>query len=102
MREQPNLGIVVLRCSTALETWMHRIAIFTCCLLLAGVAAAQTSAQTAATKPKLTLDEFFDFVQYTDVKLSPDGNALLIGTERGDWKRERFRKDIWLWRPNTP
>jgi dipeptidyl aminopeptidase/acylaminoacyl peptidase len=53
-------------------------------------------------KPKISFDEFFDSVHISSIKLSPDGNALVIGTERADWKQERFRKDIWLWRPNLP
>ncbi len=50
-----------------------------------------------AGKPRVTLDEFFNFVQYTDVRLSPDGHRLVVATERPDWKLERFRKDLWLW-----
>jgi dipeptidyl aminopeptidase/acylaminoacyl peptidase len=52
----------------------------------------------AADKPKLTLDEFFNSVAFSDVRLSPDGNAVVIGTERADWENSVFRKDLWLYR----
>ncbi len=52
----------------------------------------------AAGKPKLTLDEFFDFVSYDSVKLSPDGQTVLIALERPDWDQSIFRKELWLYR----
>lgn len=48
-------------------------------------------------KPRITLDEFFNFVRYSNIKLSPDGNSVVIATVRPDWTRERFRQDLWLW-----
>jgi len=53
---------------------------------------------TAAEKPLLTLDEFFDYVDITDVKISPDGRAVVVATRRADWARNRFRSDLWLYR----
>ncbi|HUO15348.1 MAG TPA: prolyl oligopeptidase family serine peptidase [Verrucomicrobiae bacterium] len=50
------------------------------------------------TKPKLTLDEFFNAVSFDSVELAPDGHAVVIGTERADWDQQIFRKDLWLWR----
>jgi dipeptidyl aminopeptidase/acylaminoacyl peptidase len=55
-------------------------------------------AATAQTKPRLTLDEFFNSVDFTALELSPDGNSVVIGTERADWDQQIFRKDLWLWR----
>ncbi|HEY3928334.1 MAG TPA: S9 family peptidase [Candidatus Koribacter sp.] len=52
-------------------------------------------------KPKLTLDEFFNAVYYRDVRISPDGNAVVFVTERADWDNNRFRDDLWLYRVNT-
>jgi dipeptidyl aminopeptidase/acylaminoacyl peptidase len=52
----------------------------------------------AAEKPKLTLDEFFNSVDFTAVKLSPDGNAVVIAAERADWDQNIFRQDLWLYR----
>ncbi len=49
-------------------------------------------------KPKLTLDDFFNSIDITAVKMSPDGNSVLIGTERADWSEQIFRKDLWLYR----
>ena len=53
-------------------------------------------AQTA--KPKLTLDEFFNSVSFPAVKVSPDGNAVVIATEKADWDQQIFRKELWLYR----
>jgi dipeptidyl aminopeptidase/acylaminoacyl peptidase len=52
----------------------------------------------AADKPKLTLDEFFNFVDFPSVKLSPDGQSVVICAERADWDQNIFRKDLWLYR----
>jgi dipeptidyl aminopeptidase/acylaminoacyl peptidase len=52
----------------------------------------------AADKPKLTLDEFFNSVGFSTVKISPDGQSVVIGTWRADWNQNIFRKDLWLFR----
>ena len=52
----------------------------------------------AQNKPKLTLDEFFNAVSYPSVELSPDGNFVVIGSDRADWDQQIFRKDLWLYR----
>ncbi len=59
---------------------------------------ASISAPAQTAKPKLTLDEFFNSVSFDAVKLSPDGNSVVIATERADWDQQIFRKDIWLYR----
>jgi dipeptidyl aminopeptidase/acylaminoacyl peptidase len=64
--------------------------------LCASLAFAQAS--PSASKPRLTLDEFFNSVDLTSVRLSPDGHMVAISTERADWDAERFRRDLWLWR----
>ena len=51
----------------------------------------------AQTKPKLTLDEFFNSVGYNAIELSPDGKSVVIGTERADWDQQIFRHDLWFW-----
>lgn len=48
------------------------------------------------TKPKLTLDEFFDYVGIRAVRISPDGNSVVVGTTRADWAQDKFRHDLWL------
>ncbi len=55
----------------------------------------------AADKPKLTLDEFFNGVSISSVKLSPDGREVVIGTQRADWEQEIYRKDLWLYRDDS-
>ena len=52
----------------------------------------------AQSKPKLTLDEFFNSVSYSSIALSPDGNSVVIATERADWDQQIFRTDLWLYR----
>jgi dipeptidyl aminopeptidase/acylaminoacyl peptidase len=54
----------------------------------------------AESKPKLTLDEFFNSVSFSSLELSPDGGSIVIGTERADWDRKIFSKDLWLYRGN--
>src|SRR2546428_13403174 len=55
---------------------------------------------SAAVKPPITLDEFFNAVGINSVKLSPDGRSVVIATERADWNQEIFRKDLWLYKDN--
>jgi dipeptidyl aminopeptidase/acylaminoacyl peptidase len=52
----------------------------------------------AADKPKLNIDEFFNSVAIAEVKIAPDGQSVVIGTERADWDQNIFRKDLWLYR----
>jgi dipeptidyl aminopeptidase/acylaminoacyl peptidase len=61
------------------------------CCALALIAQAQS-------KPRLTLDEFFNSVSYTAVELSPDGSSVVLCTERADWDQQIFRHDLWLYR----
>lgn len=68
-------------------------------LLITSSGYTQTASAPAQTgKSRLGLDEFFDFVHYSKIALSPDGKALVIATERPDWKQERYRTDLWMWR----
>ncbi|HTU42973.1 MAG TPA: hypothetical protein VMF10_14790, partial [Candidatus Aquilonibacter sp.] len=57
-----------------------------------------TSFAVADSKPKLTLDGFFNSVSYPSVAISPDGNSVVIVTERADWDQQIFRHDLWLYR----
>jgi dipeptidyl aminopeptidase/acylaminoacyl peptidase len=52
----------------------------------------------AQSKPKLTLDDFFNSVGFQGVELSPDGNSVVIVTDRADWDQQIFRTDLWLYR----
>src|SRR5258708_542862 len=67
------------------------VAVVLCCGLLA----------LADSKPKLTLDEFFNSVSFSAIELSPDGNSVVIGTERADWDQQIFRSDLWLYRDDA-
>ena len=67
---------------------------------LPAISAQAISAQ-APDKPKITLDEFFNYVEFTDVKLSPDGHSIVIGTDRADWDQNIFREDLWLYRDDN-
>ena len=55
---------------------------------------------SAQSKPKLTLDEFFNSVDYPAIAISPDGSSVVIVTERADWDQKIFRTDLWLYRDN--
>jgi dipeptidyl aminopeptidase/acylaminoacyl peptidase len=52
----------------------------------------------AADNPKLTLDEFFNYVDFNTIALSPDGQSVVIETDRSDWEQSIFRLDLWLYR----
>jgi dipeptidyl aminopeptidase/acylaminoacyl peptidase len=52
----------------------------------------------AQSKPPLTIDDLFSSVDIRSPELSSDGTAAVFVTTRADWKNNRFRDDIWLWR----
>jgi dipeptidyl aminopeptidase/acylaminoacyl peptidase len=60
-----------------------------------------TCVSAAQTKPKLTLDDFFNAVSFPAVEISPDGNLVVIPAERADWDQQIFRTDLWLYRDDT-
>jgi dipeptidyl aminopeptidase/acylaminoacyl peptidase len=70
----------------------------TALILLIALSCALTLTVAAQTKPKLILDEFFNSVSFPALEISPDGNSVVIETERADWDQQIFRKDIWLYR----
>jgi dipeptidyl aminopeptidase/acylaminoacyl peptidase len=65
---------------------------------LVSVISASIFANAQTAKPKLTLDEFFNSVSFAAVKVSPDGNSVVIETERADWDQQVSRKELWLYR----
>jgi dipeptidyl aminopeptidase/acylaminoacyl peptidase len=67
----------------------------TACVVVIVMSCALTIA--AQSKPKLTLDEFFNSVDFTALEISPDGNSIVIGAERADWDQQIFRSDLWLY-----
>src|SRR5580693_2427228 len=60
-----------------------------------------TPSAFAQGKPNLTLDEFFNSVSYKTIAISPDGNSVVIVTERADWDQKIFRDDLWLYRDDA-
>ena len=71
-----------------------------CRFLILGLLASTFPLAVAAqaVKPKLTLDEFFNSVNFDSVKVSPDGQSIAIAAERADWEQQIFRKELWLYR----
>ena len=65
------------------------------CVVLIVVTCALTL--IAQSKPKLTLDEFFNAVDFKSLEISPDGNSIVIATARADWDQQIFRSDLWLY-----
>jgi dipeptidyl aminopeptidase/acylaminoacyl peptidase len=59
------------------------------------------AALEAQNKPKLTLDDFFNSVSFRSVELSPDGNSVVLVTDRADWDQQIFRTDLWLYRDDA-
>jgi dipeptidyl aminopeptidase/acylaminoacyl peptidase len=67
-------------------------------LILFFALVAFATGQGAENKPPLTLDQFFSAVGIGPVRISPDGQSVVIQTTRADWAKSIFRKDIWLYR----
>jgi dipeptidyl aminopeptidase/acylaminoacyl peptidase len=67
-------------------------------LISASVFTHSIFAQNQPAKPKLMLDEFFNSVGFDAVRVSPDGNSVVIATEKADWEQQIFRKELWLYR----
>jgi dipeptidyl aminopeptidase/acylaminoacyl peptidase len=66
------------------------------CWSLALVSGVSLHAQTK--RESLTIDDLFSYTEIRSAKLAPDGRAAVIATSRPDWKHDRFRDDLWLWR----
>ena len=71
-----------------------RFVLFAGVLFLAGFA-------FAVDKPKITLDEFFNYVDVRSLQISPDGNSVVIAADRADWDRQIFQTDLWLYRDDS-
>src|SRR5580698_1776465 len=67
-------------------------------IICASILCASILTHAQSAKPKLTIDEFFNSVSFPAVKISPDGNSVVIETERADWDQQIFRKELWLYR----
>ena len=75
---------------------------FSCFIAIAAIVivcgAALRHPLAAQQKPPLKLDEFFNSVDCTTVRISPDGAGVAIETTRADWDANRYRTDLWLYR----
>ena len=67
-------------------------------VICASVVTYSIAAHAQTAKPKLTIDDFFNSVSFDGVSVSPDGNSVIVATERADWEQQIFRKDLWLYR----
>src|ERR1700683_3911788 len=66
--------------------------------LVCGLMRAAAVDDTEDSRPRVTLYEFFNSVDLTNVQISPDGGAVVFVTGRADWEANRFRNDLWLYR----
>ena len=67
-------------------------------LLISFLAVFALNFARAADKPKLSLDDFFNYIDILAVAVSPDGHSVVINTEQADWEQNNFRRDLWLYR----
>jgi dipeptidyl aminopeptidase/acylaminoacyl peptidase len=67
-------------------------------IICASILCASILTHAQSAKPKLTIDEFFNSVSFPAVKISPDGNSVVIETEMADLDQQIFRKELWLYR----
>ncbi|CAF3517385.1 unnamed protein product [Rotaria socialis] len=58
-------------------------------------------ASSIPTKPTLTLDEFFNYVQIPSINLSPNGRNLLVHTRRSLWDSNSYENNLWLYETET-
>src|ERR1035437_9795518 len=86
-----------MRPSSMRRSIMRR-SILLVCVISASIFTHSIFAHAQTAKSKLPLDEFFNSVTFPAGKVSPDGNSVVIGTERADWDRQIFRKELWLYR----
>ena len=68
------------------------------CTLVAGAVCTLASGSRAqSAKPAITLDEFMNTTGITAARISPAGNAVVIGTESPNWKANSVQHDLWIW-----
>lgn len=71
----------------------HRVITLLDCLLFVLVLPS-----VCAQKPQLTLDDFFNSVEIRSVQISPGGHEVVMETVHSDWRSNRFRHRLWLYR----
>ncbi|CAF4201432.1 unnamed protein product, partial [Adineta steineri] len=55
------------------------------------------SSSTTQTKPKLTLDECFEYTTFPFIRFSPDGQYLLYQTKTPSWNSNDFENILWIY-----
>jgi dipeptidyl aminopeptidase/acylaminoacyl peptidase len=98
----PPINLAAPRCAASQDLRFSPLgclrAALSVVVLLASLTATLSAQTSSASKPRITLDEFFNAVDFSKLALSPDGHMVAIATDRADWEKERFRQDLWLWR----
>jgi dipeptidyl aminopeptidase/acylaminoacyl peptidase len=54
-------------------------------------------AATAQIKPPISLDEFMNASDITNIHIAPDGSAAVVAVSTADWQQNRFNENLWLW-----
>ena len=54
-------------------------------------------AAQAQSKPAISLDEFMNASDVNEVRIAPDGSAVVMAVSAPDWQQKRFNEDLWLW-----
>ncbi len=54
-------------------------------------------AARAQSKPAISLDEFMNASDVNEVRIAPDGSAVVMAVSAPDWQQKRFNEDLWLW-----
>ena len=50
------------------------------------------------TSPNSISTSFLTTSNSADLKVAPDGQSVVIVTDRADWEQNIFREDLWLYR----
>ena len=67
-----------------------------CTRILVSAAIFCVAAQTQS-KPAISLDEFMNASDINEVRIAPDGSAVVMAVSAPDWQQKRFNEDLWLW-----
>ena len=67
-----------------------------CTRILVSAAILCVAAQ-AQSKPAISLDEFMNASDVNEVRIAPDGSAVVMAVSAPDWQQKRFNEDLWLW-----
>jgi dipeptidyl aminopeptidase/acylaminoacyl peptidase len=65
------------------------------------ICALAIAAGAQQTRPLISLDEFLSTTEIRAAKISPDGQAVVVATSAPDWRHNRYREELWLWRQST-